>query len=125
MNLSMVQGVTGLGTAFTGFKETVAHNLSTFISSVNLRVKCMFELFRKTIVQYLNEENMVEAQRPRVIFYQALKFGFLQSGRSCLRMIDNCNLTSHIYGQITVDEIFTPIVYACFDERGVCDHSPL
>lgn len=72
------------------------------------RFEFTFELFWKTLKIYL-EFLGVEAKSPRACIKEAFKMGIIDDDEIFLDMLEDRNLTSHIYDESTAEKIFERI----------------
>jgi nucleotidyltransferase substrate binding protein (TIGR01987 family) len=95
-------------------QQSKEYQLSTMIDGVIQRFEFTLELSWKAIKHYLNSEGLNEALAPRSTIRIAFKIGLIENGDIWMQMIDDRNLTSHTYSEVTAKEIYTRIadIYA-------------
>lgn len=77
------------------------------------------ELAWKTMREYLLDQGYTNINSPKAVIKQAFAFGMLPDEQAWLKLIDDRNLTSHVYDEATAKEIFERIEnqhLALFDE---------
>jgi len=84
------------------------------------RFKYTFELFWKTLKLILKDMG-IECYSPKSCIKEAFRAGLLKDDEIFLDMLEDRNLTSHIYDEVTSEEIFERIkrVYAEILERAI------
>lgn len=70
------------------------------------RFEFTFELLWKSLKAYA-EESGVEAYSPRDTFRTAFQLGLLREDRPWLQMLEDRNLTSHTYNEVTAETIYS------------------
>ncbi|MDP3090771.1 MAG: nucleotidyltransferase substrate binding protein [Nitrospira sp.] len=70
------------------------------------RFEFTFELLWKSLKAYA-EESGVEAYSPRDTFRTAFQLGLLSEDRPWLQMLEDRNLTSHTYNEVTAETIYS------------------
>lgn len=72
------------------------------------RFEYTFEIFWKTLKDYLREREIVECFSPANCFREALKAGVLspEETEACLEMLRSRNLTSHTYREETAQRLY-------------------
>ena len=63
----------------------------------------------KTLREYLIDQGYVELNSPKSVLNQSFVVGLLSDERVWLNIINDRNITSHIYDEKTADEIFQRI----------------
>ncbi len=84
------------------------------------RFEYTFEIFWKTLKDYLREREIVECFSPANCSREALKAGLLSPGETegCLEMLRSRNLTSHTYREETAQQLYPRLEgYARLMER--------
>lgn len=77
------------------------------------------ELAWKTMREYLLDQGYTNINSPKAVIKQAFAFGMLPDEQAWLKLLDDRNLTSHVYDEATAKEIFERIEkqhLARFDE---------
>lgn len=72
------------------------------------RFEFSYELFWKLLRAYLQQEGIV-VNTPKGCFKEAFGLGVLNSEETALRMVDDRNLTVHLYDKETSREVFDRI----------------
>lgn len=72
------------------------------------RFEFTFELFWKTLKLHLEQEGIIVGT-PKQCFKEAYRLGLISDESSALRMLDDRNLTVHLYDQKTSREVFDRI----------------
>lgn len=72
------------------------------------RFEFTFELFWKFLRAYLQEQGLV-VNTPKECFKEGFRTGLIKDEQSTLRMVDDRNLTVHIYDRATSREVFSRI----------------
>lgn len=72
------------------------------------RFEFTYELFWKTLKLILEFEGL-ECKSPRSCIKEAFKNGYLKDGEAYLDMLEDRNLTSHVYEEQTSKEIYVRI----------------
>lgn len=67
------------------------------------------ELAWKTMREYLIDQGYTELNSPKATVRQALAFGLVTDETGWLKLLEDRNLTSHIYNEVTAKEIFQNI----------------
>jgi len=75
------------------------------------RFEYTFEVFWKTIKEYLYEHEGIVCNSPKGCFREALSVGLMSEEQTitCLEMTDDRNLTSHTYREEVADKIYKKI----------------
>jgi nucleotidyltransferase substrate binding protein (TIGR01987 family) len=69
------------------------------------RFEFTYELFWKLLRAYLQQQGII-VNTPKECFKEAYKLGILQDEETALRIVDDRNLTTHLYDQVTSREVF-------------------
>lgn len=72
------------------------------------RFEFAYELFWKLVRAYLQQEGIV-ANTPKECFKEAYRLGVLNNEEAAFRLVDDRNLTVHIYDMKTSREVFDRI----------------
>jgi nucleotidyltransferase substrate binding protein (TIGR01987 family) len=96
-----------LDAALTRFEGALAQPVNEFVrDSAIQRFEFTFELFWKSLKAYA-EETGLEAYSPRDSMRTAFQLGLIQEHPDWLRMIEDRNLTSLTYNEVTADTIYS------------------
>ncbi len=77
------------------------------------------ELAWKTMREYLLDQGYTNINSPKAVVKQAFAFGMIQDQQAWIKLLDDRNLTSHVYDEATAKAIFERIEnqhLALFDE---------
>lgn len=103
-------------------REALEDYRSTPLSSVRdgviQRFEFCAELAWKTMREYLLDQGYTEINSPKAVIRQAFAYGMIEDAEGWVRLMNDRNLTSHVYDERTAEEIFRRIetVYlALFD----------
>ena len=91
-------------------EESKKVDFSTLKDGVIQRFEFTLELSWKTLKHFLNNEGVEAATTPKSTVKEAFKLDVLKNIDSWLEMLDDRNLTSHIYNQAIAEEIYERIV---------------
>jgi len=69
------------------------------------RFEFTYELFWKLLRAYLQQQGII-VNTPKECFKEAYKLGILQDEETALKIVDDRNLTTHLYDQVTSREVF-------------------
>ena len=92
--------------------------LSSVRDGVIQRFEFCAELAWKTMREYLLDQGYTEINSPKAVIRQAFAYGMIEDADGWVRLMNDRNLTSHVYDEKTAEEIFRRIetVYlALFD----------
>lgn len=92
--------------------------LSSVRDGVIQRFEFCAELAWKTMREYLLDQGYTEINSPKAVIRQAFAYGMIEDAEGWVRLMNDRNLTSHVYDEKTAEEIFRRIetVYlALFD----------
>lgn len=108
--------------AVSRLREALEDYRSTPLSSVRdgviQRFEFCAELAWKTMREYLLDQGYTEINSPKAVIRQAFAYGMIEDADGWIRLMNDRNLTSHVYDERTAEEIFRRIetVYlALFD----------
>lgn len=108
--------------AVSRLREALEDYRSTPLSSVRdgviQRFEFCAELAWKTMREYLLDQGYTEINSPKAVIRQAFAYGLIEDADGWVRLMNDRNLTSHVYDEKTAEEIFRRIetVYlALFD----------
>lgn len=91
-------------------------DITTLRDGVIQRFEFTMELSWKALKSLLNSEGVEEATTPKSIVKAGYKSGVIKNVEIWLEMLDDRNLTSHIYNQAIADEIYERIVAKYYEE---------
>ena len=77
------------------------------------------ELAWKLMKDYLEAQGYVDVASPRAAIKQAFNSGIIDDGHAWLRLLNDRNLTSHVYDENTAEKIYQLVsvkYYPLFDE---------
>ncbi|TKB87799.1 MAG: nucleotidyltransferase [Nitrospira sp.] len=96
-----------LGIALTRLEGALAQPVNEFVrDSAIQRFEFTFELFWKSLKGYA-EESGVEAYSPRDSLRTAFQLGVIQENSDWFQMLQDRNLTSHTYNEVTAETIYS------------------
>jgi len=96
-----------LDAALTRLEAALVQPVNEFVrDSAIQRFEFTFELFWKSLKAYA-EESGVEVYSPRDSVRTAFQLGLIQEHQDWLRMIEDRNLTSHTYNEVTAETIYS------------------
>lgn len=91
-------------------------DITTLRDGVIQRFEFTMELSWKALKSLLNSEGVEEATTPKSTVKAGYKSGVIKNVEIWLEMLDDRNLTSHIYNQAIADEIYERIVAKYYEE---------
>ena len=91
-------------------EESKKVDFSTLKDGVIQRFEFTLELSWKTLKHFLNSEGVDAGTTPKSTVKEAFKLDVLKNIDIWLEMLDDRNLTSHIYNQAIAEEIYERIV---------------
>lgn len=97
-------------------EESKKIDFSTLKDGVIQRFEFTIELSWKALKSLLNEEGIESATTPKSTVKEAGKVGVIKNIDIWIEMLDDRNLTSHIYNQAIADEIYERIVNRYYEE---------
>lgn len=103
-------------------KDSEKIQLSTLKDGVIQRFEFTLELSWKLLKTYLVNEGINCVNTPKSVIREAYKAGVIKNGEIWLEMIDDRNLTSHIYSQSMADDIYLRITKKYFKELNSLFH---
>ena len=83
---------------------------STLKDGVIQRFEFSYELCWKLMKNYLEDEGIQEAKSPKSTFREAFKIGIIKDGDIWIDMLNDRNLTSHVYDEEISLEIYNKII---------------
>ena len=98
--------------ALRTIKEILEEPYSIIVRDATIqRFEYTFEVFWKTLKEYLREYEGVICNSPKGCFREALRVGLLNEEQTvmCLEMTDDRNLTSHTYLEEVAEKIYERI----------------
>ncbi|WP_330112071.1 nucleotidyltransferase substrate binding protein (plasmid) [Cetobacterium somerae] len=103
-------------------KDSKKIELSTLKDGVIQRFEFTLELSWKILKTYLVNEGIDCVNTPKSVVREAYKAGIIKNGEIWIEMIDDRNLTSHIYSQSMADDIYLRITKKYFKELDLLFH---
>ena len=103
-------------------KDSKKIELSTLKDGVIQRFEFALELSWKILKTYLVNEGIDCVNTPKSVVREAYKAGIIKNGEIWIEMIDDRNLTSHIYSQSMADDIYLRITKKYFKELDLLFH---
>lgn len=103
-------------------KDSKKIELSTLKDGVIQRFEFTLELSWKILKTYLVNEGIDCVNTPKSVIREAYKAGIIKNGEIWIEMIDDRNLTSHIYSQSMADDIYLRITKKYFKELELLFH---
>lgn len=103
-------------------KDSKKIELSTLKDGVIQRFEFTLELSWKILKTYLVNEGIDCVNTPKSVMREAYKAGIIKNGEIWIEMIDDRNLTSHIYSQSMADDIYLRITKKYFKELYLLFH---
>lgn len=101
-----LQAVERLNEAVQDYEKTP---IASIKDGVIQRFEFTTELAWKTLREYLIDQGYVELNSPKSVLNQSFVIGLFSDERVWLNIINDRNMTSHIYDEKTADEIFQRI----------------
>ena len=96
--------------AVSRLREALEDYRSTPLSSVRdgviQRFEFCAELAWKTMREYLLDQGYTEINSPKAVIRQAFAYGMIEDADGWVRLLNDRNLTSHVYDEKTAEEIF-------------------
>lgn len=112
--------ISDLNNAINRLEEAIEDSkkieLSTLKDGVIQRFEFTVELSWKALKNYLNSEGIDTAITPKSSVREAFKIEIIENVNTWIEMLDDRNLTSHIYNQLIADEIYERIVNQYYKE---------
>lgn len=105
--------VTRLGEAIEDSKK---YSIESLKDGVIQRFEFSVELSWKTLKQYLESEGVVNITTPKQTIRESFAKEILENPDIWINMLNDRNLTSHIYDSSVSDKIFENIINGYFDE---------
>jgi nucleotidyltransferase substrate binding protein (TIGR01987 family) len=98
--------------ALKTLKEILEEPYSTIIRDASIkRFEYSFDIFWKFVKDYLRVQEGIECASPKSCFREAFKVGILSEEETvkALEMTDDRNLSTHIYDEEAVEEIYRQV----------------
>lgn len=110
-----------LGKALLRLSEAIEESKSNPVSStlkdgVIQRFEFCYEICWKLMKYFLENEGIQEAKSPKSTFREAFKIGIIEDGEAWIDMLNDRNLTSHVYDQEVAFEIYEKIILKYFNQ---------
>lgn len=80
------------------------------------RFEFTYELVWKALKEYLEENGIFERNSPKMVFKEAYALGIITNEQTWLSIIDDRNLTTHIYNEAVAVEIAGRIISSYLPE---------
>ena len=91
---------------------------STLKDGVIQRFEFCYEICWKLIKYYLENEGIQEAKSPKSTFREAFKIGIIEDGEVWIDMLNDRNLTSHVYDEEVAFDIYIKIISTYFKQMN-------
>ena len=91
---------------------------STLKDGVIQRFEFCYEICWKLIKYYLENEGIQEAKSPKSTFREAFKIGIIEDGEVWIDMLNDRNLTSHVYDEEVAFDIYGKIISTYFKQMN-------
>ena len=91
---------------------------STLKDGVIQRFEFCYEICWKLIKYYLENEGIQEAKSPKSTFREAFKIGIIQDGEKWIDMLNDRNLSSHVYDEEVAFDIYGKILSTYFKQMN-------
>lgn len=91
---------------------------STLKDGVIQRFEFCYEICWKLIKYYLENEGIQEAKSPKSTFREAFKIGIIEDGEKWIDMLNDRNLTSHVYDEEVAIDIYGKILSTYFKQMN-------
>ncbi len=90
--------------------ESLENTMSTTIKDgVIQRFEFSYEICWKLIKYFLEYEGIESAESPRSTFREAFSYGLIEDGDDWIDMLNDRNLTSHVYDEHIANEIYEKV----------------
>lgn len=89
---------------------------TTLKDGVIQRFEFSYEICWKLMKSYLEDEGIQEAKSPKSTIREAFKIGIIDDGEKWIDMLEDRNLTSHVYDEVVAIEIYNKILSMYFYE---------
>ncbi|MGG7153206.1 nucleotidyltransferase substrate binding protein [Clostridium neonatale] len=91
---------------------------STLKDGVIQRFEFCYEICWKLIKYYLESEGIQEAKSPKSTFREGFKIGIIKDGEVWIDMLNDRNLTSHVYDEEVAFDIYEKIISKYFEQMN-------
>lgn len=91
---------------------------STLKDGVIQRFEFCYEMCWKLMKYYLESEGVQEAKSPKSTFREAFKLGIIEDGEEWIDMLNDRNLTSHVYDEEIAVNIYSKILSKYFNQMN-------
>ncbi|OPJ61885.1 nucleotidyltransferase substrate binding protein [Clostridium chromiireducens] len=91
---------------------------STLKDGVIQRFEFCYEICWKLIKYYLENEGIQEAKSPKSTFREGFKIGIIEDGEDWIDMLNDRNLTSHVYDEEVALDIYEKIISKYFRQMN-------
>lgn len=102
-----------LTAAVTRLREALADYKRTPLDSIRdgtiQRFEFCTELAWKTMREYLLDQGYTEINSPKAVIRQAYAFGMIEDEQAWVALLNDRNMTSHVYDEQTAQDIFSRI----------------
>ena len=99
-----------------GIIELQANDSSVVRDGVIQRFEFTTELAWKATREYLMDQGFVDINSPKSVMKEAFSFGLISDDKIWIQILNDRNLTSHIYKEEIADEICNRIIKTHFQE---------
>ena len=110
------QKIDSLKKAYTSFEEIINLPYSIIVRDASIqRFEYTFEIFYKSVKEYLRLKKGIIVNTPKSIFREAFVSGLLNEEETewLLEMTDDRNMTSHTYNEETSEKIYNKLKEYC------------
>ena len=112
--------ISDLNNAINRLEESIEESkkldLSTIKDGVIQRFEFTIELMWKTLKMYLNNEGIEIASTPKSTIREGFRIGIIKNIDIWIEMLDDRNLTSHMYNQLITNGIHERISEKYYEE---------
>ncbi|MGL4943294.1 MAG: HI0074 family nucleotidyltransferase substrate-binding subunit [Thermoguttaceae bacterium] len=108
-----VSAVERLGESLVEYNATKS---TTVRDGAIQRFEFSTELAWKTAREYLTDQGLERLNSPKAIMKQAFSYGLVDDSDNWIDILDDRNMTSHIYDEELVNEVFSRIVATHYSE---------
>ena len=102
-----------LTAAVTRLREALSDYKNTPLDSIRdgtiQRFEFCTELAWKTMREYLLDQGYTEINSPKAVIRQAYAFGMIEDEQAWIALLNDRNMTSHVYDEQTAQDIFSRI----------------
>ena len=119
MNIRWNEKINDFGKALLRLNEAIDESKNNQLSStlkdgVIQRFEFCYEICWKLMKYYLENEGIQEAKSPKSTFREAFKIGIIEDGEEWIDMLNDRNLTSHVYDENVAIDIYEKILSKYF-----------